>query len=257
MMQETPSFNIKKVRDLSLIEIGRDYIVIAVDSFGGIGAKEHDVVKLSIEEWAIAILRVPLMEIIASGAQPILVIDALGVEYEPTGRQVIETLKRELSRLGYDGLPLNGSTEDNIPVSSSAAGIVILGIVSKEDFSPGTTQDEDRAFVVGVPKSGPHERVELGRDPEIPDIKDLITIRGVSGVHDILPVGSHGIAYEAKEMAKSANLNIEFFRDLPIDLKKSGGPSTCFLVSSYLPREEIEKFTKAPVFEIGVFLKKR
>ncbi len=242
------------VRDLSLIDIGNKYIVISVDSFGGIGPKEHDVVRFPPEEWAIALLRVPLMEVIATGARPILVIDALGVEYEPTGKMVIDALKRELARIGYPDMPMNGSTEDNIPVSSSAAGIVVLGEVEKERFYPGSSHIGDNLFVVGIPKSGPNEEVDLKNDPEIPDILDLMKFREMEGVHDILPVGSHGILYEAQELAKSAHLKLFLSSDVSVDIKKSAGPSTCFLISTSLEIEKIKKVTGAPINKIGELL---
>ncbi len=245
---------IDKIRDLSLIDLEDRYIVIAVDSFGGIGPKVNDVVKLSIREWAIALLRVPLMEVIASGAYPFLVIDALGVEYEPTGRQVVEVLKSELSRLGYLDIHINGSTEDNIPVSSSAAGIVVLGLAEKDRFYPGTTLNGDELFLVGVPKSGPNESINLRDDPEIPDILDLISLRKIDGIHDMLPVGSHGVLYEALQMADTAKLSLSLAFDIQIDIKKSAGPSTCFLLSSLLPKEEIERYVTAPVFQLGKFI---
>ena len=248
---------VDKIRDLSLIDLGDRYIVIAVDSFGGIGPKINDVVKLSIKEWAIALLRVPLMEIIASGAHPFLVIDALGVEYEPTGRQVIKVLRDELTRLGYPDMDMNGSTEDNIPVTSSAAGIVVLGTVNKDRFYPGTTLCGDGLFLVGVPKSGPNEDIDLRNDPEIPDILDLISLREVEGVHDILPVGSHGILHEASQMADTAKISLSLVPGIEIDIRKSAGPSTCFLLSSSLSEEEIKRYVNAPVFYLGKFVDKR
>ncbi len=244
-----------KVRDLSLLDIGDRYVVIAVDSFGGIGPKEHDVVKFSPKDWAVALLRVPLMEVISTGARPILVIDALGVEYDPTGKMVIDSLKRELARIGYSDIPMNGSTEDNIPVSASAAGIVILGEVEKEKFYPGSSRIGDEIFAVGIPKSGPNEEVDLKNDPEIPDIIDLIRIRGMEGIHDILPVGSHGILYESLEIAKSANLKFSLTHKISIDIKKSAGPSTCFLVSTSLSIEKLRDATSAPLNKIGELYK--
>ncbi len=240
-----------KVRDLSLLDIGDRYVVIAVDSFGGIGPKEHDVVKFSPEDWAVALLRVPLMEVIATGARPILVIDALGVEYDPTGKMVIDSLKRELARIGYSDVPMNGSTEDNIPVNASAAGIVVLGEVEKEKFYPGSSHIGDSLFVVGIPKSGPDEEVDLKNDTEIPDILDLIKFREMEGIHDILPVGSHGILYEAQELAKSAHLKLSLSPHVAVDIKKSAGPSTCFLISTSLEFDKIKKVTNAPINKIG------
>lgn len=240
-----------KVRDLSLIDTGESYIVIAVDSFGGIGPKECDVVKLPVGKWGRAILRVPIMEVIASGAEPILVIDALGVEYDPMGKEVIIAIREELSRLGYKDIPITGSTEDNVPVKSSAAGVVVIGEASKGKFYPGTSKEGDNLFVVGIPKVGKEIKEDLLEDQEIPDILDLILLRGLIGVHDILPVGSRGILYEAYEMAKNSHLNLILLDNVSIDLRKSAGPSTCFLVSTSLTKREIVGMVKPPVTLIG------
>ncbi len=245
---------VKKIRDLSVIDIGTRYLVIAVDSFGGIGPKEHDIVKLSPDRWAVALLRVPLLEVISTGAEPILVIDALSVEYEPTGKIVIDALKRELSRLGFKDIPLNGSTEDNIPVTLSGGGIMIVGDVEKEDFWPGKSKRESNVFVIGVPKSGPDEEVNLWGDPEIPDILDIMKLRNLNGVYDILPVGSHGILYEAEQLAKSASLKLKLKTktNFLLDLKKSAGPSTCLVFSTILDEAVLKSKIRAPLYKLGI-----
>ena len=243
-----------KIRDLSIIDIGNRYIVIAVDAFGSIGSKRYDVLKVSIDRWATAILRVPLMEVLATGAKPFLLIDALSVEYEPTGKKVIAIIKKELMRIGYPDISLNGSTEDNIPTYASGAGVVVLGEIEKHKFRPGSSQKKDKIFVIGIPKSGPRDIVDIENDPEIPDILDLISIRNFSKIHDILPVGSYGIAHEVGEIAKSAGLDFKKNQHISLDLHKSAGPATCFLVSG--PENVIDhlKNLKIPITAIGEIL---
>lgn len=243
-----------KIRDLSIIDIGNKYMVIAVDAFGGIGSKRYDVLKVSINQWATAILRVPIMEILATGAEPFLLIDALSVEYKPTGEEVVAIIKKELMRIGYPDISLNGSTEDNIPTYASGAGVVVLGEIEKRKFRPGSSQKKDKIFVIGIPKSGPKDVVDIENDSEIPDILDLIFLRNFSNIHDILPVGSCGIAHEVIEIAKSAGLDFREERFLSLDLHKSAGPATCFLVSGPEDITEHLKKLSVPVTVIGELL---
>ena len=68
----------------------------------------------------------------------------------------------------------------------------------------------------------------------------------------MVPVGSKGVAHEAKELAESAGLRIEIDPGCPISLKKSAGPSSCAVAA--LPRDATEQLGYAatePVTWIG------
>jgi len=69
---------IRQFRDLTLIPISHDeLLVIACDSLGGIGPKQHDMVKVPAEIVGQYTVRGPLMEVLAAGARPVAVINTL------------------------------------------------------------------------------------------------------------------------------------------------------------------------------------
>ena len=49
-------------------------------------------------------------------------------------------------------------------------------------------------------------------------------------VHDCVPVGSHGVAWEAEQLAATAGLRVES-QHTDVDLTHSGGPSTCLVLA--------------------------
>ena len=55
------------------------------------------------------------------------------------------------------------------------------------------------------------------------------TLSKDSDVHELVPVGSHGIAWEAKNTAALHHLTAELVENSGIDLNQSGGPSSCIL----------------------------
>lgn len=244
---------IRKVRDLSVVPVTDEFnMVVACDSDGGIGPKKHDFVEVPGEVLGRFAVRVPLMELLSAGAIPVLVVDTLTVEMEPSGRDIIDGIRTELALVGLDpDKVLTGSTEDNVPTVQTGVGIVVIGCVTENDFKPGSSQDGDLVVCVGTPKSAPDDEVDLS-DPEIADILCARTLAKLDFVHDILPVGSKGIIHEQSELAESAGLVIQSQPDQGLDIYKSGGPSTCVLAS--LSEEKLD-FLKAavgqPVYRVG------
>ena len=73
-------------------------------------------------------------------------------------------------------------------------------------------------------------------------------------VSEILPVGSKGILFEAKEMARTNNVIFKLEEENLVDLQKSAGPATCAVVS--MNDKDYEKFKEVceiPVNIIGRF----
>src|SRR5215831_7603583 len=147
----------RQVRDLSLLNLAPGVLlVIACDSIGGIGPKPHDTVATSGYELGRLAARVPLEELLACGATPLLLIDTLNVEREPTGAAIIAGVCDEMRDAGMDPAnALNGSTEDNVPTVATGVGIVVLGLAAEDRFRPGQAQAGDTVLCVGVPKSAP------------------------------------------------------------------------------------------------------
>ncbi|MEJ2635360.1 MAG: AIR synthase related protein [Calditrichia bacterium] len=251
--KNSPAFKVRPVRDLLITELDNNLmLVVASDSDGGIGPKPSDNVRISGYELGRLAVRVPMLEMLASGALPLFIVDVLAVEMEPTGRDIIRGVREEVAEAGLDGSAVvTGSTEDNIPTIQTGMGVVAIGLVSKNDFRPGSSLPGDTVICVGIPKSGMTDKIHYA-DPEIADLKAVKTVRSIEGIHDILPVGSKGIGYELDQLAQSAGLSSRIEDPPAVDLKKSAGPSTCFLVS--LPAEKIDLVRQAiqqPVKNIG------
>lgn len=246
-------FDLRSVRDLSLVELTENFwIIFASDSDGGIGPKEGDTFFSTGYELGRLAARVPLIEILASGSIPILVIDTLSVEMEPTGKEIIKGVREEARLAGINSnLAITGSTEDNVKTIQTGIGVVVVGIVTREDFKSASSKDGDLIVLIGKPKSAPEFKLHYD-DPEIINPAIIIELRKLEFVHDILPIGSKGIQHEFSEIAKSARLIGEYEDELNVDISKSGGPSTCCLVS--LPKGKIEELrskVKLPINIIG------
>lgn len=246
---------ITKYRDLTLIDINKEQIlVISCDSSGGIGDKENDVVKVPPEVVGYFTAQVGLMEILSFGAKPITIVDTLSVEMEDTGHKIIEGIKEALEPLEFDISNLiTGSTEENIPVTQTGIGITIVGIIDKDKWKKPITTSGLLAVVVGLPKVG--DEVSEDNKKTIMDVGKLLKLKEKNYIKEILPVGSKGILHELNEMAKTNNINFELEDNLNIDVKKSGGPSTCVIIS--IEEEKYEMFKKdfsIPVNKIGRFI---
>lgn len=245
--------HLQKVRDLTVIDINEtQYMVVACDSDGGIGNKEMDAVKVSEEVLGAFAVRVPLFELIACGATPMLVVDCLTVEMNGTGEKLIRAIKDYSRRAGLtDDRQFTGSTEDNVPTLQTGVGITVLGVVEKNRFFPGRARDGEAVVCAGIPKSAPEHEVRL-EDPEILAIEELIKLRQYPEVSDLLPVGSKGLRYEANQLARSAGLDFKLLADCGVDVDQSGGPSTCVLFAAPPAAiENLKQELQAPLTVIG------
>ncbi|KLO22962.1 selenophosphate synthase [Marinitoga sp. 1197] len=242
---------IKKFRDLSIIELDKKKeIVIACDSSGAIGNKEKDIVKVPPEIVGYFGAHVALSEIIAYGAYPIAIVNTLSVEMNNTGKKILEGIKKAVKPLKLDmDKIITGSTEENFPVIQTGMGITVIGIKKRNiNF---LTVSGDIALVIGIPKVG--EEVVGSKD--ILTISELLKLRNLNFIHEILPVGSKGLLYEANEIAKTENLNFILSKNIVLDVYKSAGPATCAIVT--LKRNDYEKIKEIidiPVNLIGEYI---
>lgn len=245
---------ITKFRDISLIDIGGNKLLaIACDSCGGIGNKEKDIIKISPEEVGYYTVCVALSEILAIGAKPITIVNTLCVEMNDTGKKIIEGIKKAVKPLYLnDENIITGSTEENFNVCQTGIGITVLGEISKEKFKRIKTKKNSSIVIVGIPKVG-SEVIEDG-GKEILTLEKLLKLTEQPYVNEILPVGSKGILYEAKEMAKSNNLSFILEENINIDINKSAGPATCAVVS--IKEEDLQilkEYIDLPINIIGKF----
>ncbi len=221
----------RRIRDLSVLTLTPEVsLVFACDAAGGIGPKPYDTYATDGYTLGRFTARVPLAELLACGATPILVADLLSVEQEPTGAAILAGVRDEAQAAGLDPDALTGSSEENVPTLATGVGIAVLGLVAVERFRPGRGQPGDYIVCIGVPKSAPAHRVVLD-DPELLDLPALRRVLALDTVGDVLPVGSRGILAEAHALAASASLHFAPDPAPPLDLTKSGGPVTCCLVT--------------------------
>lgn len=224
---------VSRLRDLTLVDlVGGINVVIACDSNAGIGEKPDDSIKKPYTEQGISILKVPLIEIIASGAAPVLVVNNLCFEMEPYGKTIIKVMKDELDRNGFDSsVQITGSTEDNAKTYQTGSGLTILGLGHKSQLRLGNTKIGDTVCVVGNPKDGGVlQYSEFDRD--VLSIADTISLTKLPYIHEILPCGSHGCLYEAAALASDVGGSFDIFDSkFTISLNTSAGSCTAALVS--------------------------
>ena len=224
-------------RDLSLVQINATTsVVIACDSSAGIGEKPLDAVQIDPGITAAYSLRVPLLELLCFGAQPIAVVDTIGNEMAPTGRRVISGLENELVKAGFANIPLNGSTEDNMPTQTTSIGVTVIGQIDLKDIPVMRAKIPLIVYQLGTPYVGEAVKAHLA---EIFSYDQVRAIRAHSAVVDMLPVGSKGIANELTQMAHTHEAMISANVDLQgAKFTKSAGPATVLLVAVAAPGKD-------------------
>ena len=137
---KTGSVTPEKVRDVTLIPLVGDVkLVIACDSNASIGEKKNDYYKNAYEEVAVSAMKVPLMEVLATGAVPVVVVDNLCMEMEGAGKRIISIMRRQLEEAGLSNVQLTGSTEDNMPTTQSGFGVTAIGLLQMQDCRIAST----------------------------------------------------------------------------------------------------------------------
>jgi selenophosphate synthetase-related protein len=242
--------------DVSIMKIPTGHaIVVGSTSSGAVGPKSMDKVKVEGRVLGKFLARVALMDVTATGAFPLLLSVTLGVENEPTGHEIIEGIRKEATFLGLEpNQVLMENTEDNFETVQTGAGLTVVGFANEEELRLGKTQPGDIVVAVGKPKVG-DEVIPAEARGEIADLKNVMQLSQKKYVHDIVPVGTFGIAYEARMMAYAVGRQLKIAENPKIDLEKSAGPATSVLVT--LDKEKIEDLTlllRKPTTIVGEIL---
>jgi hypothetical protein len=246
------------VRDLTRITLTKEYsLIIAVDSDGGIGSLEGDSIKCDPYQLGRFAMRVPLLELLSCGASPLAAFDMLTIPMKGPGEEIVRGVRDELKQAGLNSdFPLSGSTEDNVHTIMTGIGTTIVGLVHNADFRPGKSRHGDTIICIGIPKSAPEDIVLLEDEEMVNqmDILNILKVEGVQGVHEILPIGSKGVENEAQQMAEYSSMEFLPEKKIEIFLNKSGGPSTCVIVSC-MPNviKQIKNTVSVPVNIVGKF----
>jgi hypothetical protein len=160
---------------------------------------------------------------------------------DPTGEGMLIGIKDELKDLSHK-LPITISTEKNMKTCQTGLGITIVGLVKKESLRINKTKAGDKLYCVGVPKVG--NEISLD-DPEIANCLLIKRLLDIPAIHDIIPVGSKGIKGETEMLVSFLGLELEWNKNLPIDIQKTAGPATCVLVTC---PTELEVSMPQPIF---------
>ncbi len=243
--------------DVSILRIPTGHaIVIGSTSSGAVGPKSMDEVKVKGRVLGKFLARVALMDVVATGAFPILLSVTLGVEKEPTGREILDGVRSEAMVLGLEpNQVILENTEDNFVTVQTGAGLTVVGFANEEELRLGKTQPGDLVVAIGKPKVG-SEVLPAEVKGEIADLKNVVLLTQKKWVHDVSPVGTLGVAYEAQMMAYAVGRQLKLAERGSLELEKSAGPATVVLIT--LDPEKLEDLRmllhKPSVFVVGEIL---
>jgi hypothetical protein len=213
------------MRDICLIPFSEDEeMIIAADNSGGIGTKEEDYIQAEDSLTAYFSARVALMEVLSAKGIPfsILLHNFSGDDRWDLYKKGIETA---LEEAGIGEIPITGSSESNFPLRQSALGITVLG---KREVRQTTGLPDKKVCyaVIGAPLVG-NQVLERKNDAAPMSLFNRCCQSTL--ILDVIPVGSKGILEELKVISGRRELP-ENKVSCALDLKVSGGPSTCFII---------------------------
>ncbi len=234
---------VKTNRDLLLFEFQNgELLVVGCDSSGGIGPKPLDKIKVDGYTLGKFTARAALMEVLSVGANVVCVVDALGVEAEPTGNEILRGIRDEAQKAGLDRkLAVTGSTEKNILVEQTGIGVTVVGACNKSQLKIGTSQEGDIVVAIGIPSVG-NEVLIAKKANTLAETADILKLHAIPFIHEIIPVGSTGIAHEIATLAEGSKLNYTLISQQIINIDKSAGPATTLLVT--LPKQHLAELQK-------------
>src|SRR5208283_2612931 len=229
--------------DVSIVKVPTGHAIVAGStSSGAVGPKIEDKVRVDGQILGKFLARVSLMDVIATGAFPILLSVTLGVEKEPTGNAILDGIRKEARTLGLDpDQVLMENTEDNFETVQTGAGLTVIGFANEDELRLGKTSPGDLIVAIGKPKVG-DEVILAEAKGEIADLKNVTQLSQKKYVHDIAAVGTFGIADEARMMAYAVGRQLKLAEVKGLDLNKSAGPATVVLVT--VAKENLEDYRR-------------
>jgi len=232
-------------------------MVVGCDSSGGIGPKPMDMVKVDGYSLGRFTARVALMEVLSTGARPICLVNTLCVEPRPTGYEIVQGIRNEAKQAGLSPkFSVTGSSEKNIPVRQTGLGVTVIGMAMRSKLRMRASRKKDSVVSIGIPLVGsevlPGEEKGL-----VADTNDLLKLLNLDFVHEVIPVGSHGILHEAEIIAKESHLRFKSADRPEVDVRKSAGPATVILAT--LPELQVPELRgeiSKPINTVGCLLQK-
>jgi hypothetical protein len=227
-------------------------MVIGCDSSGGVGPKPLDKIKVDGYTLGKFTARAALMEVLAVGATPVCVVDTLSVEPAPIGSEILKGIRAEMEKAGLDPKrAVTGSTEKNFAVEQTGIGVTVIGTCKRGALRIGTSLPSDAVVALGVPSVG-DEVIQAEKDGKITDVTDILRLRNLPFVHEVIPVGSTGIAHEIETLAHDSKLKFKLAEQHEVSVRKAAGPATVVLAS--MPDSEVAELKRVvskPVNVVG------
>lgn len=223
-------------RDIAVIPLNHEEeLVIAADNSGSIGMRKQDDIQVSYDIVSYFNFRVAWMECAAAGADPIAVV-VQNFSGDGAWEALMKGIQRGMTELDID-LEITGSTETNFSLVQSAVGISVIGKRKRKTnryFPEKWLLGEFKAAVIGEPLVG-NEVLENKQAISPLPLFQWFTIQ--EAVLSVIPVGSKGILYELEQLFRGREWQFKS----QLDLEKTSGPATCFIV---IYQAEAGKFLK-------------
>jgi hypothetical protein len=163
------------------------------------------------------------------------------------GKDILRGISQAARDAGIlDEAAINGSTEDNFKVSVTSLGITVIGELNSP--LPQPISKTCAVYLAGLPKYGADV---ILRAHEILTFDTINKIMSSCAVHDFIPVGSKGIAYELSLMQDELCAEFAPSKELSVDITASGGPATCAIFASHDINAHILREIGIPVTKIG------
>ncbi|MFA1821993.1 ATP-binding protein [Virgibacillus oceani] len=229
-------------RDVAVIPLNdEEELVIATDNSGSTGMREQDVVQVPYDIVSYFNFRVAWMECVAAGAAPFAVV-LHNFSGEAAWTQMVKGIQRGMQELEIEDLKITGSTETNFSLMQSAVGMSIIGRRKKGlEEAIYSDMEKMKAAVIGEPLVG---NEVIDNKHAIAPLKLFQWFANQRDILSLVPIGSKGILYELEHFF--ADRPLRFTTDL--DMQKSSGPATCFIVVFKESKREKVKEIAADLF---------
>ncbi|MGE8207351.1 ATP-binding protein [Heyndrickxia sp. NPDC080065] len=221
------------MRDALIIPLNEtENIIITTDNSGAIGMRTDDVVKVPYDIVAYFSFRVAVMECMAAGGEPFSVVINNFCPEESWG-EMKAGVQKGVAELGMKALPVIGSTESNFQLMQSAIGITVLGKMINKEEKEQPIGSSTHFAIIGSPLVG-NEVIEQSK--LVAPLSLFAWMCQQENITHIVPIGSKGILYKLNKLQPQLEA-----KDIKSDLNliKTSGPATCFLIAYHQNIEDI------------------
>lgn len=233
-----------KYRDLTLRKFSsNETLVIACDSYGGIGNLPLDHVQVSPEVVGYYTALLCLKECASIQAEPVCLVNLVSASFEPTGKGILRGIRQALAEAGIPELPVNGSSEENFTVQQTGGGMTLLAKL-EGDFTPPELQAGDRLYLVGEPSVGDEV---ICNQKKLLSLQMIKTLASLETCIEIVPLGSGGFSTEL-DRYRDLGLEVSILSEME-EYDRSAGPATAAIAVMRGKLDETEE--GVPVRWIG------